>query len=331
MNTEVFFEDFSGLAKRNLSSEVVFITDEHLYQLYSHLLTPFSTIVIESGEDHKVWASVEYVIEQLLKLGVHRKSLIVGFGGGMVTDLTGFVASVYMRGINFALIPTSLLGMVDAAIGGKTAINFKSFKNIIGTFSPPKWILLDEQWLNTLPEEAYRSGLSEVLKYALITNNRFYQWIYENTDKILKKEPSAVRYFIEQSQLIKRNIVETDPYEKAERKWLNFGHTLGHAIENQNKLPHGLAVAVGMMFASEISVRMGLLKQTELDILKKNYQALNLPSSVSFDKELALKAIFNDKKRTSSGVDFILLKSVGEAVTHHFMFLELKQWIDDLC
>ena len=274
----------------------------------------FHPIVIPSGEKNKTINTCNWVWEVLSKKGADRKSLLINLGGGMVTDLGGFVASTFKRGIHFIHIPTTLLAMADAAIGGKTGVNFNTLKNQIGTFSFPKKVFIDSQFLVTLPKKELFSGYAEMLKYGLISD-KFY---WEKLASFFKKDADKNAY-IKRSIEIKSDIVAKDPYEKGGRKVLNFGHTFGHAIETfclkskiRASLPHGYAIVIGMILESFLSVQcIGLKIEIALQI-KKYF--LSIYPSLSFKKEeiqAIISLLKHDKKNKKGVIRFVLLRNWG--------------------
>lgn len=275
-------------------------------------------IEIEPGEENKTIDTCIEVWHALTELGADRKSIIINVGGGMVTDLGGFTASTFKRGIDFINVPTSLLAMVDASVGGKTGVDLGSLKNQIGVINNPMAVLVDIEMLETLPQEQMRAGLAEMLKHGLIADkgywNNFLDLAGLTTDDLAQ--------LIHRSIEIKNNIVAQDPYEKNVRKLLNFGHTLGHAIEsyhleteNKQMLLHGEAIAIGMILESYLSLHNNLLSETEYIEVKSVIQAVFPPVEFSFDDVTAIiNLLVHDKKNEFGAVNFVLLKTIGEAV-----------------
>ena len=246
------------IAENHPASRIVIITDTNVGELYKKQLADVFpgaiTLSVPAGENTKSLASVKQLCGELLNDGYTREDIVIGFGGGMITDLAGFVASIYMRGIPFIAVPTTLLAMTDAAIGGKTGINLEA-KNILGTFHPAEFILLDIEFLKTLPDREFQSGLAETIKHAATLD--------ASLAEDLMADEVDLEAMVQKSAQVKINIVESDPKEKSARKVLNFGHTFGHAIEESSKydLLHGEAVAIGMLFANKVAQKLN--KQTE--------------------------------------------------------------------
>ncbi|MCC7050834.1 MAG: 3-dehydroquinate synthase [Bacteroidia bacterium] len=270
-------------------------------------------IQLPAGEKNKTLTTVQFIWKMLLQKGANRKSLVINLGGGTVTDIGAFAASTFMRGIDFIQIPTTLLSMVDASVGGKTGIDYQGLKNIIGTFAKPKTIIICDQFLKTLPERELNSGFAEMLKHALIADEKHLK-------ELITITPNQVNLaLIIKSIKIKYHIVSKDFNEQAERKLLNFGHTAGHAIESyllkksKNPLLHGEAVFVGMLIESFLSLQMGLLnevlfKQTEKHLLSY------IPKKAIKEKEIKqiIQLMYHDKKSVGNNLNFSLLKGIGK-------------------
>ncbi len=279
---------------------------------------PIEIIEIEPGEENKTIETCVEVWHALTELGADRKSLIINVGGGMVTDLGGFVASVFKRGIDFINVPTSLLAMVDASVGGKTGVDLGSLKNQIGVINNPEAVLVDLDMLETLPQEQMRSGLAEMLKHGLIADKSYWN----NFTDLAGLTTDDLAQLIHRSIQIKNDIVAQDPNEKDMRKLLNFGHTLGHAIESYHldreekpTLLHGEAIAIGMVLETYLSWQAGLLAEAEYIEVKAVIQAIFPPVGFSLDDITAIIALLaHDKKNEFGGVNFVLLKGIGNAV-----------------
>ncbi|KAF2518736.1 3-dehydroquinate synthase [Flavobacterium salilacus subsp. salilacus] len=275
-------------------------------------------IELEPGEVNKNIDTCIQVWHTLAELECDRKSLVINLGGGMVTDLGGFAASTFKRGIDFINIPTSLLAMVDAAVGGKTGVDLGALKNQIGVINNPVAVLVDTAYLSTLPAEEIRSGFAEMLKHGLITDEKYWQTVVDVTNLINDDLDSVIK----QSVYIKNKIVLEDPTEKNIRKKLNFGHTLGHAIESyylendeKKTLLHGEAIAIGMILEAHISMQKGMLAEEEYNNIKKIM--LGIFEKVIFtnsDVEAILKILIHDKKNEFGKIQFVLLQNIGNAV-----------------
>lgn len=289
---------------------------------YLHVACPqtqeLPVIEIPEGELHKSLKTCEMVWYQLTENGADRSTVLLNLGGGVVTDLGGFIASTFMRGIRFVQIPTSLLGMVDAAIGGKTGIDFGGLKNMIGTFARAESVLIDSNFLKTLQSRHYRNGLAEVLKHAFISDVSILDLMEANEDELISR-----------SVKVKMDVVERDEFESGERKKLNFGHTIGHAIEShlletENPVLHGEAIATGMIMESFISTKLVGLSDTELlKILQLTDSIFSRIQLTDTDWVEVKKLFVYDKKNQGGNVRFVLLKSIGEAAIDQSVSEEL--------
>ncbi|MDB4609383.1 3-dehydroquinate synthase [Flavobacteriaceae bacterium] len=275
-------------------------------------------ISIEAGEENKHIETCLGVWEALSELGADRKSLLINLGGGVVTDLGGFVASTFKRGIDFINIPTTLLSMVDASVGGKTGVDLGVLKNQVGVIINPKMVLVDQHYLKTLPAEEYRSGYAEMLKHGLIEDEAYWKTL-SNFKNISTEEIAS---FIHHSVNIKNNVVLEDPYEHGLRKILNFGHTLGHAIEsycltNENKktLLHGEAIAIGMILEAFLAKELTQLSSEECDEIKTVFNSI-YPAVKFSPKEIneIIELLQYDKKNSHGKIKFVLLESIGKAI-----------------
>ncbi|HQE11181.1 MAG TPA: 3-dehydroquinate synthase [Flavipsychrobacter sp.] len=291
----------------------VLLTDSHLYELYPSFFSSYPTIVIAAGESTKSMETLSVIMQQLINFEVDKTYYFIGVGGGVVTDIAGLVASTYMRGIRLGLMPTSLLAMVDAAIGGKNGVNVDVYKNMVGTIRQPEFILFDHQFLNTLPDEEWSNGFAEIIKYACLFDEVMLMTLDKNDINYYKQQEADLQQLIQQCVLLKNKVVLEDEREQQQRKLLNFGHTVGHAIENNYSLSHGKAVAIGMVVASKLSVMLEQLPSTFIHTLEKILQQYQLPITYAFDPEVISRTLKMDKKRQQETIDFILLKAIGKA------------------
>lgn len=278
-------------------------------------LTQLEVLVMEAGEEHKTLQTCENLWNQLSERGADRNSALINLGGGVVTDLGGFVACTFKRGIDFYNLPTTLLAMVDASVGGKTGIDLGALKNQIGIIEEPKQVLIDSQWLQTLPQKELRSGFAEMLKHGLISNKDYW----EQLKSLPKLEADTLAEFIKPSVAIKKQVVLEDPREKHLRKILNFGHTLGHAIESyylthpeKKRLLHGEAIAIGMVMEAYLGVSCCSLSNVAAEEIKKTFAQFYPPVEIDAqDREGILELLRHDKKNKAGRVNFVLLKSIG--------------------
>jgi len=303
------------LDKYKTTSVVLFI-DENVYELYKHLFIDYHFVVIKSGENQKKLKTIESLISKLLKMGLDRKTLIVGVGGGCLTDITGLTATLFMRGVKFGFFPTTLLAMCDASIGGKNGVNLGKVKNVIGTINQPDFVAIIPHFLNTLPDKEFRSGLGEVIKHAIIKDNSYFNYLEKNSQKIILRDEAVLERIILQSIEIKSKIVEQDEFEKYQRQLLNFGHTFAHAIEINSGYTHGECVAIGMYFDFLISYKLRIIKEKEVNRLKSILIAFKLPFKVDFKTNNIIKSIISDKKRKGEHIDYILPHKIGDCRIH---------------
>lgn len=293
--------------------DAIFITDDNLASIYQEFLTGKQTIVVKNGEKNKNLSTMDMIYDQLIEMGADRRSFIIGFGGGMVTDIAGFAASTYMRGINFGFVPTSLLAMVDASIGGKNGVNHRMYKNMIGNFNQPEFVLIDQSFLDTLPDEEYINGMAEAIKHLLIADKKGFGYYSENTAEFLDKNTEKLSSFLCSQTKIKVDIVNRDEKESGERKKLNFGHTFGHAIEKLSGLKHGFAVSVGMVIAAKISEKLGFLSLNDVEIIKNTLIKTGLPVNTDLPSDKILETMQKDKKKHGDSIDFVALEEIGKA------------------
>lgn len=272
--------------------------------------------IFPAGEEHKSLDTVKTLYEILIRRGFDRHDYLLALGGGVAGDLCGFAAATYLRGISFIQVPTTLLAQVDSSIGGKTGVDFDAYKNMVGAFHMPRLVYTNSSVLHTLPEEQFSSGMGEVIKHGLIRDKAYYEWILEQREAILEREPSICGEMVVRSNEIKRQIVEKDPTEQGDRALLNFGHTLGHAIEKLSdfRLSHGCCVALGCIAAMEISVSRGNIPAGETGPLKELMKRFQMPVTVSGLSAMEIiRTTKNDKKMDSGSIRFVLLHKVGEA------------------
>ena len=309
---------------------VIVITDTMVDRLYGDKYESFRRIVIQPGEKHKALASVEQVIAQLVELQADRSTFILGVGGGIVCDLAGFVASIYMRGLPFGFVSTTLLSQVDASVGGKNGVNFQSFKNMVGVFRQPEFVLCDYTLMRTLDPAEYKAGLAEVIKAAAIKDATLFDYISNSVEAIFQQDPDTLHRLVKGAVSIKAAIVQADELEKGERKILNFGHTFGHAIEKLTGIIHGEAVSIGMVMASVMSARLGFLKKEQAAELADLLKRCGLPVNIPVPAAQLLDAMRKDKKREDDRIHFVLLDRIGLARIHPVSLKEIETLIHDL-
>ncbi|TVQ18117.1 MAG: 3-dehydroquinate synthase [Bacteroidetes bacterium] len=306
-------ESIENLKKYIPDSGVFIITDENVDKFHGKSFPDFPVYVIEPGEPSKDFPVVAKIYRWLLDEGADRSSFIVGIGGGVVCDIAGFVAATFMRGIPFGFVASSLLAQVDASVGGKNGVNLEGYKNIVGTFSQPDFVICDTAMLHTLAENEFRNGMAEVIKHALIKDADKFTYLQTHRHALLNLQPDALNTIVSQSVKIKAAIVQADEREQGIRRLLNFGHTWGHAIEKVSKIPHGQAVAIGMVFAAGYSVHQGYLKNEEYQKILNILEDYGLPVLAQIDNNKVFEAMLKDKKRDRQNMHFILLESIGKA------------------
>lgn len=309
-----FDADFSYLEKLVPKGNAVIITDENIAAKHSNKLSGWKTIVIKPGEENKQQATIDHIINELINLKADRQTFIIGVGGGVITDISGYAASVYMRGLKFGFIPTSVLAMVDAAIGGKNGVDVGIYKNLVGTINQPQFLLFDYSFLQTLSGDEWVNGFAEIIKHACIKDKDLFAFLENNSLAYFQSDIKKIDELIKKNVAIKYNIVANDEFETGERKLLNFGHTTGHAIENIYTLPHGHAVSIGMVAACSISEEINNFCSADKERIIKLLNKYQLPVKLNFDKNKVWEVLLMDKKKSGSSMNFVLLNTIGEAI-----------------
>ena len=304
--------------------KICIVTDSNVEKLYGNTVKEELAIyypnvflhVFQAGEESKNTDTVNRVYEFLIQNHFDSNDLLVALGGGVVGDLTGFTAATYLRGIDFVQVPTSLLSQVDSSIGGKTGVDFMQYKNMVGAFYQPKLVYMNLSVLHTLPKEQLVSGFGEILKHGLIKNHDYFYWMNTHYQEILDLDYEILEEMIYESCVIKRDVVERDPKEKGERALLNFGHTIGHAVEKLSNfgLSHGVCVGLGTVAATYLSFLHGNISESDLQYIEETLQHFGLKIRVSgYDATEVLKTTKLDKKMVGNKIKFILLQNVGNA------------------
>ncbi|OUQ21783.1 3-dehydroquinate synthase [Lachnoclostridium sp. An14] len=304
--------------------KVCIVTDSNVAELYlnevGNILASCCSRVVNfvfpAGEEYKNLDTVQKLYETLILEKFDRKDVLVALGGGVVGDLCGFAAATYLRGVSFLQIPTTLLSQVDSSIGGKTGVDFLAYKNMVGAFHMPKMVYSNMAVLQTLSEEQFSSGMGEVIKHGLIQNGDYYRWLEDCSGEIMERRLQTCEEMILSSDLIKQRVVEEDPKEQGVRALLNFGHTLGHAIEKEKQFAmlHGHCVGLGCLAAAYISHLRGNIPLEEVERLSRVLSRFGLPVTVSgLTPEQILQATKNDKKMDAGTVKFVLLERIGDA------------------
>lgn len=320
---------FSELGNIVAKDKLIIITDENVFNHHPEL-SAYKVIVIPAGEQFKNQSTVDYIIQQLIAAEADRKSFIVGVGGGVVTDITGFTASIYMRGLQFGFIPTTILAQVDASIGGKNGIDTGLYKNLVGLIRQPDFILFDYSFLKTLPQAQWVNGFAEVIKHGCIKDSDLFKLLQQHSVKDFQDDHALLAALVERNVVIKSTVVEADEFENGDRKLLNFGHTIGHAVENIYVLPHGHAVSIGMAAACVIAEKLnGFDKENTKEVLLL-LQQYGLPVSLRIDAKRVFEVLKMDKKRSSLNMNFVLLNNIGSSVVKPIPLVELESLIEEI-
>ncbi len=343
INYDIIFTEnnIKQLKPKIKDHKVCVITDQNVNELYAKefynlLETEQNTsykFVTKPGETSKSLNTLESIYELLLENDFNRDDYIISLGGGVIGDLAGLAASTYKRGINLIQIPTTLLSQVDSSIGGKTAVNFKNIKNVIGSFYNPNMVLININYLDNLSKKEFLNGFSEIVKAAFIGEKDLFEFLTKTNFNLIRKDKELLKNIIEKAILFKKEVVKEDLHDQNQRKILNFGHTIGHALEANNRLnyKHGEAVALGMKFASLFSVYKNLLNRKEYDKIINVLRKYDLPTKI--DKNVLFKeiipAIKQDKKIINNNINVVLLKELFDPIVKEVSLKELKEgWSD---
>ncbi|MRI83034.1 MAG: 3-dehydroquinate synthase [Nitratiruptor sp.] len=313
---DIFIEPISTI---RIDGKCALVTNPKVGGLHLDYLLPkieakeLYIITLPDGEEYKRWESVEELLDRLFDHRFDRKSTLIAFGGGVVGDMVGFGAAIFQRGIDFIQVPTTLLAQVDASVGGKTGINNRYGKNLIGAFHQPKAVYIDTYFLKTLPPREFAAGVAEIVKMAVIFDRDFFHWL-EGVD--LRRDEEALREAIRRSVTLKAKIVALDEREGGVRASLNYGHTFGHVIENETgykEFLHGEAVAMGMVMANNLAMRLGLLEPQEAEAIEDLLKRYDLPTRYKVaNPEAFYQRFFLDKKSTNRQIAFVLPKGIGD-------------------
>ncbi len=323
-STILIGEKLKNLEKYIPAKSMMVITDTNVWDIYHDKIPDCHVIKIGTGEKEKTIDTVCHIYEKLVEAEADRSSFLVGIGGGIVCDITGFVASTYMRGLRFGFVSSTLLSQVDASVGGKNGVNFKGFKNMVGVFNQPEFVICDIDLLKTLPPRELANGFAEIVKHAAIADINYFNFIEENYSAALDLDKSILERLVHDSVMIKASVVNRDEKEKSERRKLNFGHTLGHAIEKTTGVHHGEAISAGMVAAAALSAKKGLLPAKDAQRINRLLDKLQLPISITGPREALLNALKKDKKREGNHIHFILLNGLGNAIVKKLSIKELE-------
>lgn len=324
-------ETIQNLGNYIPTENVVIITDKNVKQLYENDFPPHPVITIGTGETIKNLDTVRNIYEKLVAVGADRSTFIVGIGGGIVCDIAGFVASTYLRGVRFGFVSSTLLSQVDASVGGKNGVNFKDYKNMVGVFNQPEFVICDLNLLKTLPKKEILNGMAEIVKHGAIENADLFAYLEEHSQKALALDIEVIEKLVYDSIVIKSAIVNQDELEKGARRKLNFGHTFGHAFEKTTGVPHGEAVSAGMVVASKISVKGGHLPSKDAQRIETLLQEIGLPVRIQAEWESVLDALTKDKKRKGNHIYFVFLHEIGNAFVDQIPIKDLEPVIRHFC
>jgi 3-dehydroquinate synthase len=311
--------------------KVIIITDENILKYYSTQIKNFTVVRIGLGEKNKTLQTLEKIFEEFIKHEVDRSTFVVAIGGGIVCDVAGFAASTFMRGLKFGFVSTTLLSQVDASVGGKNGVNFLGYKNMVGVFSQPQFVICDVTMFKTLDPKEFISGFAEIIKAAAIRDINFFDYLEANFNKALNYDEAVLEKIIYESVRIKAQVVQNDEKEKGERRILNFGHTFAHSIEKNFGILHGEAVSIGMVLASKVSVKMNLLTLNEATRIEKLLSNFKLPVKLALDKNKVYNALLKDKKREGDFINLVLLNKLGNAIVQKVSVKDMEEIVNDLC
>jgi len=303
--------------------EAFYLIDQNVYRIHKDVFSGFKKIIIvPPGEGTKSLVHINDFIEQLILLGANRKSYIIGIGGGVTCDITGFVASIFMRGVRFGFIPTTVLAITDAALGGKNGVNLNGAKNLIGVINEPNFVFVDYSFLRTLDAQEFANGFAEIIKHACVASYDLFVLLenvvvdYSSIDFLHKLILDSIK--------IKLRIVSNDINESNNRKLLNYGHTFGHAIEAEYNMPHGSSVSLGIIFSNILSNKLDLLDKEKLIRISNLLEKFDLPVEISrFNKKKLMKYINKDKKSSGKEIDFVVLKDIGEGFVKNILIEDI--------
>jgi 3-dehydroquinate synthase len=323
-STLMIGDDLQNAGSYIQADKLIIITDTIVGNLYQNQFPPGQVITIGTGEAVKSLDTVREIYLRLIEAQADRSTFILGIGGGVVCDISGFVAATYMRGLKVAYIPTTLLAQVDASVGGKNGVNLGGYKNIVGVFNQPEFVLCDSGLLTTLPQREILCGVAETIKQAAIADIDLFDYLEQNCVHVINLDPDVMEKVIYDSVVIKSAIVNRDETERGERRKLNFGHTFGHAIEKCTEFNHGEAVAIGMLIAAALSVEKDVLSESDALRLKKLLLNFGLPTRANVTVDEIVDAIERDKKRAGNNLHFVFLKGLGDAIVNDVSLDELK-------
>ncbi len=315
-------------------SKSIIVTDTNVHRLYADRFRGVPAVVIGTGEGIKTLATVEEIMREFIALGADRKTFIIGIGGGIVSDITGFAASIFMRGLDFGFVSTTLLAQVDASVGGKNGVNIDRLKNMAGVFCQPRFVICDHSMLATLSEDEYRNGMAELIKTACLDTTGLFDFVWQHREELRNRDASAVEEAVFRCAAFKASVVTQDERETGLRRILNLGHTAGHAVEKVHGVAHGHAVAAGIGFSLFMSEKYGLIDSAAAEQVISMLKFFGLPSGLydtagADDSAKLAEAAASDKKRDGSTVKFVLLENIGKPVVRDMNLPDLDKLINE--
>ena len=314
-----------GLKRYAQNRRIVVITDANIDRLYHDIINKYEHIIIGYGEGIKNLITVQNIYARLMEIGADRSTLLVGIGGGIVTDITGFVATTYMRGLDFGFVATTLLAQVDASVGGKNGVNILNYKNMVGTFAQPSFVISDVAFLRTLPHRELHAGMGEVVKMAIIGDEELFNFIEENISASCYTNIDTMQRIVLDSIRLKADIVDRDECEKGIRRVLNLGHTIAHAIEKcSQRYSHGEAVAIGLHHITKVALADGVISEADGSRIISLIERYGFDTELPVERKLLLKAIEGDKKRKGDTIHLILPTAIGEVEDRVVKLTELQ-------
>ncbi|MBR5132127.1 MAG: 3-dehydroquinate synthase [Alistipes sp.] len=320
-----------GLKRYAQNRRIVVITDANIDRLYHDIINKYEHIIIGYGEGIKNLITVQNIYARLMEIGADRSTLLIGIGGGIVTDITGFVATTYMRGLDFGFVATTLLAQVDASVGGKNGVNILNYKNMVGTFAQPSFVISDVAFLRTLPHRELHAGMGEVVKMAIIGDEELFNFIEENISASCYTNIDTMQRIVLDSIRLKADIVDRDECEKGIRRVLNLGHTIAHAIEKcTHKLNHGEAVAVGLSKISHISNAMGILSNEDMQRIDNLLQKIGFSLEIPVPLSDVIREVRHDKKKSNNILRIVLPERIGSCRIEEMPLGDVEHILDYL-
>lgn len=307
---------------------VIVISDSNIDRTHHDLIAPYEYILIGQGEQAKSLATLEDIYRKLIDMGADRSTFILGIGGGIVTDIAGFVASTYMRGVEFGFVTTTLLGSVDASVGGKNGVNVGGFKNMVGVFSQPQFVVCDATLLATLPKREFRAGLAEVIKTAILGDTELFEILENSSFDAIRNDNELLEEVISRCVRVKASVVAEDEREGGRRRILNLGHTIAHAIEkSSNKMNHGEAVAVGLYHITRSALAQNIIPEGDAGRICALIEQYGFDTTLPVERKQLLDAIKGDKKRKGDSLHLILPTAIGSVEDRLISFEEMKTFL----